>query len=62
MSDENANKDVEESAKKVKNIEETGLVVQEMDKNIKSNKCNILCLVHQQGKIFVKNSKQMTNL
>ena len=51
---ENVNKDIEESARKVKNSEEVAEVVKDMEKIIKSNKCSILWLTYQQGKIFAK--------
>lgn len=45
MSDRNLNTDTEESAKKVQNSQEVAEdVVKEMEKIIKSNKCNILGL------------------
>lgn len=45
MSDRNLNTDIEESAKKVQNSQEVAEdVVKEMEKIIKSNKCNILGL------------------
>ena len=44
-SDRNLNTDIEESAKKVQNSQEVAEdVVKEMEKIIKSNKCNILGL------------------
>ena len=51
MSDENVNKDIEESAWNVKNSDEVEAVVKEMEKIIKSNKCSMLWLAYQQGKI-----------
>lgn len=45
MSDRNLNTGIEESAKKVQNSQEVAEdVVKEMEKIIKSNKCNILGL------------------
>ena len=45
MSDRNLNTDIEESAKKVQNSQEVAEdVAKEMEKIIKSNKCNILGL------------------
>ena len=54
MNDENANKNIEESARKVNNSKEATDVVKEMRKIIKSNKCGILWLAYQQGNIFGK--------
>ena len=54
MSDKNANTDIEELPRKVQNSKEAAEVVKEMEKIIKSNKCNILLLAYQQGKTFKK--------
>ena len=54
MNDENVNKNIEESARKVNNSKEATNVVKEMRKIIKSNKCSILWLAYQQGNIFEK--------
>ena len=54
MSDENVNKDIKESARSVKNLDEAVEVVKEMEKMIKSNKCSFLWLAYQKGKIFEK--------
>ena len=53
-SDENVNKDIKESVRKVKNFAEAAEIVKEMEKVIKSNKCSILWLAYQQSKIFEK--------
>ena len=56
----NANKVIENSAKNVKRSEEAVGVVKEMEKIIRSNKCCILWLAYQQGKIletFKENDK-----
>ena len=44
MSNKNLNKNIIESARKFQNSEEVAEVVKEMQKIIKSNKCNILWL------------------
>lgn len=44
MSDKNLNTNIIESARKFQNSEEVAEVVKEMQKIIKSNKCNILWL------------------
>ena len=54
MNNKNVNKDIKESARKVKNSEEEAEIVTEMKKIIKSNKCTILWLAYKQGKIFEK--------
>ena len=54
ISDKNVSKDIEESARKVKNSKEAVAVVREMKKIIKSNKCSILWLAYLQDKIFQK--------
>ena len=54
MNDENVNKNIEESARKVNNSKEATDVVKEMRKIIKSNKCGILWLAYQQGNISGK--------
>ena len=54
MSDKNVNTDIEESARKIKNSDEAAVVVQEMEKIIKSNKCIFLWLAYQQSKRFEK--------
>ena len=54
IDNENVTTDIEESAGKIQNSEEAAAVVQKMEKIIKSNKCNILWLAYQQGKIFEK--------
>ena len=51
MSDKNVNKDIEESARYVKNSDKAAEVLKEMENIIKSNKCSILWLAYQQGKI-----------
>ena len=54
-SDENVNKDIKGSVRKVKNfVAEAAEIVKEMEKVIKSNKCSILWLAYQQSKIFEK--------
>ena len=42
MNDENENADIEKSTRKVQNSKEAPEFVKEMEKTIKSNKCNIL--------------------
>ena len=54
MSNKNVNQDIEESARKVKNLEKVAEVVKEMEKVIKSNKFSLLWLAYQQGKIYEK--------
>ena len=49
MSKKNVNKVMEESARYFKNSDEAEKVVKEMEKG---NKCSILWLAYQQGKIF----------
>ena len=61
MSDENVNKDVEESAGNVKYSDEVAEFVKEMEKVIKSNECSILWLAYQQGK-YLKDLKSTINL
>ena len=62
--DEIANQDVENKAKKVKNLEEAVEVVNDMQKIIRSNNCFILWLAYQQGKIFeiFKTNNKFINL
>ena len=48
------NKDIEKTAKSVKNSEEAVEAVNNMEKIIKSSKCNILWLAYQQDQIFEK--------
>ena len=52
MTDEIANQDIENTAKRAKSSEEAMEVVKEIEKIIRSNKCNILWLAYQQGRIF----------
>ena len=62
MSDEIVNKDNENSPKKVKGLEEAVEVVKKMEKIIRSNKCRMLWLAYQQGKIsetFKANNKSI---
>ena len=54
MSDKIVNTDIEQMAREVQNSKEAAAAVQEMEKIIKSNKCNILCLAYQLGKMFKK--------
>ena len=61
MSDENVNKDVEESAGNVKYSDEAAEFVKEMEKVIKSNECSILWLAYQQGK-YLEDLKSTINL
>ena len=52
LRDEIVNKDIEESAGKVQNSDGEDKVVKEMNKRIiKINKCSILWLTYQQGKV-----------
>ena len=46
--------DIEKLSRKVQNSKDVAEVVKEMEKIIKSNKCNILWFAYQQGKIFEK--------
>ena len=52
MTDEIANQDIENTAKRAKSSEEAMEVVKEIEKIIRSNKCNILWVAYQQGRIF----------
>ena len=52
MIDEIVNEDIEKTAKSVKSPEEAVEAVNNMEKIIKSNECNILWLAYQQGQIF----------
>ena len=52
MSDENVNKDNEESSRNVENSEEAVEVVEDMQKFNKRNKCSILWPAYLSGQIF----------
>ena len=54
MIEETVNEDIEKTAKSVKSPDEAVEKVNNMEKVIKSNKCNILWLAYQQGQIFEK--------
>ena len=54
MGEELVNEDTEKKTKSVKSPEEAVEAVNNMEKVIKSNKCNILWLVYQQGQIYEK--------
>ena len=58
MNDENVNKYIQKSARKVKNSKEGAEFVKEMEKTIESNKCSILWLTYQRGKIWKKIQSQ----
>ena len=52
ISNKNVNKDIEESARNVKNSDKVVEVVKNMGNIIRSNKCSILWLAYQQDQIF----------
>ena len=52
--EEIVNEDIEKTAKSVKSLEEAVEAVNNMEKIIKSKKCNILWLTYQRGQIFEK--------
>ena len=54
MIEETVNEDIEKTAKSVKSPDEAVEKVNNMEKVIKSNTCNILWLAYQQGQIFEK--------
>ena len=54
MIDEIVKEDIKKTAKNVESSKETAEAVNNMEEVIKSNKCNILLLVHQQDQIFEK--------
>ena len=54
MIEEIVNEDIEKTAKSVKTPEEVVEAVNNMEKIIKSNKCNILWLALKKGQIFEK--------
>ena len=54
MGEEIVNKDNEKTAKCIKSTEKAVEAVNNKEKIIKSNKCNILWLIYQQGQIFEK--------
>ena len=54
MIEEIVNEDIERTAKSVKSSEEAVEAVNNMEKIIKSEKCNTLWLAYQQGQIFEK--------
>ena len=54
MGEEIVNEDIEKKAKSVKSPEEAVEAVNNMEKVIKSNKCNILWFAYQQDQIFQK--------
>ena len=53
MSEENVNRDIEESARNVKNSGKAAKFAKEMEKAIKSNKRSTLWLAYQQGKFLI---------
>ena len=61
MSDENVNIDIEKSSRNVKNSDEAAEIVKDIEKLIQRNKCSILWLAYQHGKIL-KDLKSTINL
>ena len=54
MIDEIVKEDIKKTTKNVESSKEAAEAVNNTEKVIKSNKCNILLLVHQQDQIFEK--------